>query len=42
MRLVRNPHAAVVADAEEADEVVVVDEVALAVEIGVEAVIDGQ
>jgi len=40
MRLVRNPHAAVVADAEEADEVVV-DEVALVVEIGVEVVIDG-
>jgi len=38
MRLVRNPHAAEVAEV--ADEVEA-DEVALAAEIGVEAVIDG-
>ena len=40
MRLVRNPHAVVVAGEVVADEVEA-DEVALAVEIGVAAVIDG-
>ena len=46
MRLVRKPHAAVVADEEEADEVAVAvavdaSQAALVVEIGIEAVIDG-
>ena len=42
MRLVRKPHAAVVADEVVADEVVVdAGQEALVVEIGIEAVIDG-